>query len=345
MRIVLDAMGGDYAPAEPVAAALDAVANLGVEVILVGREEAVRPLVKGAWPAGLTLVHAPEVIGMDEPPVAAIRKKKESSMSVGLRLVKDGEAGAFVTAGSTGAAMAGGLLILGRLRGIERPALAVTLPTRDGRAYILLDMGSNMDASPRNLAQYAIMGSAYAEVALGVERPRIGLLNVGLEDEKGNELVKAASPILKTLPVNYTGYVEARDLPSRPVDVVVCDGFVGNVVVKYTEGLAMSLLGMVKDELLSGWRTKFGAMLAKPAFDRLRGRLDYSAYGGVPLLGLNGLLIKCHGSSKSLALWNGVRVARDFVRLGMQGKISGMIASVPLLDKRGDREKGATENG
>ncbi len=329
MRIVLDAMGGDHAPKEPVTAALESVSTLGVEVVLVGQEEVVRPLLPGPLPAGLTLVHAREVIGMDEPPVAAIRRKKDSSMSVGMRLVRNGEADAFVTAGSTGAAMAGGLFVLGRLRGIDRPGLAVTLPSGDGRAYILIDMGANMDSSPRNLAQFAIMGSLYAEVALGVERPRVGLLNVGLEDEKGNELVKATAPILKNLPINYTGYVEARDLPSRLVDVVVCDGFVGNVVEKYTEGLAMSLLGLIKQELLSSTRTKIGALLAKPAFNRLRRRMDYSEYGGVPLLGLNGLVIKCHGSSKATALYNGVRVARDFVRSGMQGKIAGMITSVP----------------
>lgn len=340
MRIVLDAMGGDHAPAQPVAAALDAVSTLGVEVVLVGREDAVRPLVRGAWPAGLSLVHAAEVVGMDEPPVTAIRRKKDSSMSVGLRLVKNGEADAFVTAGSTGATMAGGLFILGRLRGIERPGLAATLPTRDGHALILIDMGANMDSTAKNLAQFAIMGSVYAEAALGAERPRVGLLNVGLEDEKGNELVKAAASLLKTLPINYQGYVEARDLPDRPVDVVVCDGFVGNVVVKYTEGLALSLLGMVKEELLSSARTKIGALLAKPAFSRLRRRLDYSEYGGVPLLGLNGLVIKCHGSSRALALWNGVRVARDFVRSGMQEKIAGMIASVPPDENREGRKEG-----
>jgi glycerol-3-phosphate acyltransferase PlsX len=329
VRIALDAMGGDHAPAEPLAAALEAVRTLGVEVALVGREEEIRPKLPSPLPAGLTFVHASEVIGMDESPVAAFRRKRDSSIAVGLRLMKEGQADAFVSAGSTGALMAGGLLTLGRLKGVERPALGTVMPTRRGRGLVMLDIGANMDPSPRNLAQFAVMGSCYAEIALGIERPRVGLLNVGVEEEKGNELTKSADRLLRSLPINYAGFVEARDLPDPPVDVVVCDGFVGNVLVKYTEGLAGSLLGMIKEELLSGLRTRIGALLAKPAFGRVRRRMDYSEYGGAPLLGLSGLVIKCHGSSRMAALRNGIRVARDFAGSGVMEKIATVVATVP----------------
>ncbi|MDQ7793713.1 MAG: phosphate acyltransferase PlsX [bacterium] len=321
MRIAVDAMGGDHAPGDIVEGSRQAVAAYGHTVLLVGRPEAL-----GREPGeGLEVVPASEVIEFDEAPAMAIRKKKDSSIAVGLRLLKEGRADALVSAGSTGALMAGGLLMLGRLPGIERPALAGIMPGAGGRGMLMLDLGAHTDAGPEHLCQWAIMGSIYAEKVMGIPSPRVGLANIGTEPSKGNEAVKAAYPRLAASGLNFAGNVEGRDIPACPVDVLVWDGFVGNIVLKYTEGLATSLFGLMKEEFTRGLVSRVGALMLLGAIQRVKARLDYSEHGGAPLLGIRGAVIKCHGSSRALAIKNGIRVAAGFAAAGVNQLIAGSV--------------------
>lgn len=315
MKIIIDAMGGDNAPKSNVLGAMLAVdAFNDVEIILVGVEDKINEYLSKDYVERISVVNASEVIETEDEPVKAVRRKKASSLVVAANLIKEEHAEALISAGNTGALMTAGVLITGRIKGIERPALATVLPTTVGRGMLLLDSGANMDPSPEQLLQYAIMGNVYAKEVMGVNNPRIGLLNVGTEDTKGNELMKSTFPLLKEQKINFIGNVEARDLPAGICDVLIADGFSGNIVLKLTEGVAMSLLKMLKNELLSSTRTKLGALLLKPVFKNLKKMTDYSEVGGAPLLGLKGAFIKAHGSSNEVAIMNAVRQARLFIR-------------------------------
>jgi len=336
--IALDAMGGDYAPREIVRGAWEACRETGQKVILVGQDDVLRQeLDQLDNCAGLEIKHASEVIAMEEAPAAAVRRKKSSSVVVAAELVKSGEAAAMVSAGSTGATMAAAFLRWGRIPGIDRPAIASVLPTARGFT-ILLDVGANVDCKPKHLVQFAIMGSLYAQKIIGVKNPRVGLLNVGEESTKGNELTQETYPRLSNAGINFYGNIEGRDIFEGKVDVVVCDGFVGNVVLKTSEGLATVLMNMVKDEMQHSSLAKIGALLALPSLKNLKKRLDYSEHGGAPLLGVNGVAIVCHGSSKSPAVKNALYRARESAAAGLVGSIGAS------LDKT-DREVGLVNEG
>lgn len=315
MKIAIDGMGGDYAPREIVKGTLLAAErNPDVQLILVGRQEEMQPFLKSPLPQNLSLYEASEVVAMDEHPANAVRKKKDSSIVVATRLVKEGEADAVVSAGSTGAQMAAALLGLGRIKGIERPAIVTVLPTPKG-GKLILDVGANMDATPEQLCQYGQMGSIYAAKILGISNPRVGLLNVGGEEGKGNELTQKTYPLLKASPVNFIGNVEGRDVPRGKADVVVCDGFAGNILLKMAEGLAGVLFQQIKEKITSNTLRKLGALAVKPGLKEIAQMMDYAEYGGAPLLGVNGVSIICHGSSKAKAIFNGIRVAGECVQV------------------------------
>lgn len=323
MKIAIDAMGGDYAPEEIVKGTLRAVnAYPQVELILVGKYELIKPFLSYTEkPHNLTFLEASEIITMDEHPANAIRKKKDASIVVATRLVKEGKADAVVSAGSTGAQMAAALLGLGRVNGIERPAIATVLPTLAG-GKLVLDVGANPDAKPSHLLQYAMMGSVYAEKILWIANPRVGLLNIGSEESKGNELTQGTYPLLKEAPVNFIGNVEGREVPYGKVDVVVCEGFVGNVLLKTAEGLAGALFELIKEKITSSTMRKLGALAIKPGLKEIAQTMDYAEYGGAPLLGVNGISIICHGSSKEKAIFNAIRVAQDCVKTRLTELIS-----------------------
>lgn len=323
MRIAVDAMGGDYAPEEIVKGVLRAAqACPEVQLKLVGQKERIQPFLPNSLPKNLSLVEASEVVEMDEHPANAVRKKKDSSIVVATRLVKQGEADAVVSAGSTGAQMAASLLGLGRIKGIERPAIATVLPTPDG-GKLILDVGANLDASPEQLSQYGLMGSIYAEKILGIPNPRVGLLNIGSEEGKGNDLTQKAYELLKKAPINFLGNVEGRDVPYGRADVVVCEGFVGNVLLKTAEGLAGVLFEQIKEKITSTTIRKLGALAVKPGLKEIAQMMDYAEYGGAPLLGVNGISIICHGSSKNKAIFNAIRVARECVQVQLIAQIQG----------------------
>ncbi len=315
MRIALDAMGGDYAPGEIVEGAVEAaIAYPELEIYLVGQPEKIKAC-REDLPQNILIYPASEVIDMEEHPATAVRRKKDSSIVVATRLVKEGEADAVVSAGSTGAQMAAALFGLGRIKGIERPAIATVLPTAQG-GKLLLDVGANADAKPQHLFQYGLMGSIYAEKILRIKVPRVALLNIGAEETKGNELAQGAYELLKQAPVNFIGNIEGREVPKGEADVVVCDGFVGNVVLKFAEGLATALFGMIKEQIAATPLRKLGGALVKPGLKDVAKLLDYAEYGGSPLLGVNGISIVCHGSSKAKAIKNAVRVAKECVESG-----------------------------
>lgn len=316
MRIALDAMGGDYAPGEIIKGAVKAAqAYPRMEIILVGQSVRINPLLSNI-PANMSLLEASEVIGMDEHPAQAVRKKKDSSIVVATRLVKEKKADAVVSAGSTGAQMASALLGLGRVKGVERPGIATVLPTLAG-GKLVLDVGANPDAKPEHLLQYAQMGSIYAHHIMGIENPRIALLNIGTEESKGNELTQHAYPLLQASSLNFSGNIEGRDVPYGRADVVVCDGFVGNVVLKTAEGLAGALFELIKDKITSTPVRKLGALAVKPGLKEIARMMDYAEYGGSPLLGVNGISIVCHGSSKEKAIFNAIRVAGECAEAGL----------------------------
>ncbi|HWI55457.1 MAG TPA: phosphate acyltransferase PlsX [Desulfobacteria bacterium] len=315
MKIVVDAMGGDHAPAEIVAGAVEAVKELGIEVILVGEEEAVNRELSGhqAEKLPISVVHAPETIGMGEPPAVALRKKRNSSIVIATKLVKEGVGDAVVSAGSTGAAMGAALLGFGRIKGIHRPAIASVIPTLKGIA-LLLDVGANADSEPQNIQQFAVMGNIYSSKILGANKPRVGLLNIGEEETKGNPLYLEAFRLIKgTESINFIGNIEGREITTGVADVIVCDGFVGNVVLKFGEGLARDLMSMIKEELTKNFFVKIGAALVFSQAKELKKRIDYAEYGGAPLLGVNGVCIISHGSSHARAIKNAIRVAKECV--------------------------------
>ena len=328
IRVAVDAMGGDNAPAEIVKGAVEALkASTDLKVILVGQEEAVQQeLSKYQYDASrMEVVNATEIIEMAEPPVQAIRSKKDSSIVVAMKLVKNGEADAFVGAGSTGAVRVGGQLIVGRLKGVERPPLAPLLPTEKG-ASLLIDCGANVDARPSHLVQFAKMGSIYMENVMGVKNPRGAIVNIGAEEEKGNALVKETFPLLKACQdINFIGRIQARDIPSGYADVIVCEAFAGNIILKLYEGVGATLISMVKKGMMSTLRSKIGALLVKPALKTTLKKFDTSQYGGAPLLGLKGLVVKTHGSSKAVEIKNSILQCVTFVEQGMNDKIKAGI--------------------
>ncbi|MGB9887553.1 MAG: phosphate acyltransferase PlsX [Moorellales bacterium] len=314
MRIAVDAMGGDYAPGEVVRGAILAAKSGEAEIILVGRQDLLAAELEKLkdHARNITIVHAPEVIAMDDPPATALRRKKGSSIWVATELVRSGQAEALVSAGSTGAQMVAALLTLGRIEGIMRPAIATVLPTVAG-GKLMLDVGANVDCRPQHLLQFAQMGAVYAERILGLPNPRVGLLNIGTERTKGNELTLAAYELLAGSNLNFIGNVEPRDIPMGVADVVVCDGFVGNSLLKFGEGLATALLAMLRQELAHRPLARAGAALVFPALHSLWKKLDYAEYGGAPLLGVQGVSVVCHGSSKARAIENAIRVAKQCV--------------------------------
>jgi len=313
MRIAVDAMGGDNAPEAVVEGAVLAAREYGTHVVLVGDREILHDLLKrdGAGELPVTVKHASEVVGMHESPSVAVRRKRDSSLRVCFDLVKAGEARAAVSAGNSGAAMALGMLVLGRLEGVERPCIAALLPSLTG-STVVLDVGANVDCKPIHLVQFGIMGEVFCRYVLEVERPRVGVLSNGEEETKGTELTRSAHHALKHSSLNYVGYVEGRDIFPGTVDVVVCDGFTGNAVLKTAEGMAQALGQMLKEELGRTLLSKLGYLLARGAFRNIRRRVDYAEVGGAPLLGVNGVGIVSHGSSDARAIKNAIRVARDF---------------------------------
>jgi len=322
--VAVDAMGGDNAPGEIVAGALQALAkNENVKVILVGREDAIRGCLNGKiYDADrLSVIHASEVIETGDPPVASIRHKKDSSIVVGQRLVKDGMADAFVSAGSTGAVLVGGQLIVGRLKGVDRTPLGTLIPTMKG-VTLVIDCGANVDARSAHLVQFARMGSIYMENIMGIPNPTVGLLNIGVEEEKGNALVKETFPLLKACSdINFIGSVEAREIPAGCCDVVVCDAFVGNVMLKLYEGTAKALIGMVKQTFMTNLKTKLGALLIKNDLKRTLKPLDTAEHGGAPMLGLKGLVVKTHGSAKAKEVCNTILQCIAFKEQDIANKI------------------------
>ena len=328
INVAVDAMGGDNAPVEIVKGVVDAVhANDHVKVYLTGQEELVRrELEKYTYPADrIEVVNATEVIETAEPPVMAIRRKKDSSIVRALNLVKDGTCDAFVSAGSTGATLVGGQVIVGRIKGVERPPLAPLIPTEKGCA-LLIDCGANVDARPSHLVQFAKMGSVYMESVMGISNPRVGIVNIGAEEEKGNALVKETYPLLKNCPdIHFIGSVEARDIPAGAADVIVCEAFVGNVILKMYEGVGRSLIHKVKEGMMTSLRSKIGALLVKPALKETLKAFDLEQYGGAPLLGLKGLVVKTHGSSKAVEIKNSILQCITFSEQNINQKIKEKI--------------------
>jgi glycerol-3-phosphate acyltransferase PlsX len=324
VKIAVDAMGGDYAPRELVRGTVAALQKQeDLEVLLVGRpEELEAELEACGWEGagGIRIVPAQDVIAMDENPGLALRRKKEASVVVAARLVKEREAAAFVSAGNTGAAMGAALFQMGRIKGVARPAIASPFPTARGLC-LLLDAGANADARPVYLEQFAHMGAIYAENVWGIPNPRVGLLNIGSEAEKGNELSRETYQLLARSSLNFVGNVEGRELPAGVVDVIICDGFVGNIILKLAEGLAFALMERLKGELEAEFRTRLGAALALPAFRRFKKGLDYQEYGGAPLLGVKGICIISHGSSKARAIENAIGAAVAAVQRDVVAKI------------------------
>lgn len=330
VKVALDAMGGDNAPAEIVKGAIDALAlRDNLYVYVVGRQDLINTeLNRYSYDKSrLEVVDASEVIETAEPPVMAIRKKKDSSIVKAMNLVKDKTCDAFVSAGSSGAILVGGQVIVGRIKGVERPPLAPLIPTKDGVA-LLIDCGANMDARPSFLVQFAKMGSVYMKYVMGIDNPRVGIVNVGAEEEKGNALVKETFPLLKNCPdINFIGSIEARDIPLGGADVIVCDAFVGNAILKTLEGVGKMMIGMVKESLTANLKSKIGALLVKDSLKNSLKRVDVSEYGGAPLLGLNGLVVKTHGSSKAGEIKNTLIQCITFKEQNINDKIKEIIGN------------------
>ncbi|MBQ8231955.1 MAG: phosphate acyltransferase PlsX [Lachnospiraceae bacterium] len=328
VNVAVDAMGGDNAPVETVKGAVEAInQDKRVKVYLLGQEAVIKQeLQKYTYDASqLEIVHAQEIIETAEPPVMAIRKKKDSSIVKGMQLVKAGTCDAFVSAGSSGAVLVGGQVIVGRIKGVERPPLAPLIPTEKG-ASILIDCGANVDARPSHLVQFAKMGSIYMENVVGVKNPRVAIVNVGAEEEKGNALVKETFPLLKECKdINFIGSIEARDIPTGYADVIVCEAFAGNIVLKLYEGVAATLLKQVKAGLMTSLRSKIGALLIKPALKKTMKTFSLEEYGGAPLLGLNGLVVKTHGSSKAVEIKNSILQCIAFKEQKINQKIKEKI--------------------
>jgi len=332
--VALDAMGSDRAPKPEVEGAIQAARQYGVRVLLIGPESVVRPELERHHAASrlpIEIVHASEFITMEDK-VEAIRAKRDNSMRVGLRLVREGRASGFVTAGNTGAAMATAKIVLGAVPGVDRPALAAVFPTAPGNPAMLLDVGANVDCTPKNLEQFAVMGDVYFRAMYGKRPgspgPRVGLLSIGEEETKGNDLTREAFQLLKQLPLNFIGNVEGRDLYNGQVDVIVADGFVGNVALKISEGVANLVRTALKESLKATITRQVGALLSRSAFTDFKKRLDHTEYGGAPLLGVRGVCIITHGSSNANAMKNAVRVAAEFSRSGVNDSIERSLASL-----------------
>lgn len=324
VNVAVDAMGGDNAPVEIIKGAIAAVnESTNVKVFLVGQEEVVRKELSAyAYnQEQVEIVNATEVIETAEPPVMAIRRKKDSSIVKAMNLVKNGTCDAYVSAGSTGATLVGGQVIVGRIKGVERPPLAPLIPTEKGCA-LLIDCGANVDARPSHLIQFAKMGSVYMEHVMGVKNPKVAIVNIGAEEEKGNALVKETYPLLKNCPdINFIGSIEARDIPAGDADVIVCEAFVGNVILKLYEGVGATLIKKVKAGMMTSLRSKIGALLVKPALKQTLKAFDLEQYGGAPMLGLNGLVVKTHGSSKSVEIKNSILQCITFTEQNINEKI------------------------
>ena len=326
-RVVVDAMGSDHAPHPEIDGALAAARDFQIRVVLVGQPERVLPELKRCgWrkqgDRGVEFVEAAEVIGMDEPVATSVRRKKRSSLRIGAKIVAEGLADGFVSAGNTGAATATAKMVIGTLPGVDRPALAALLPTKAAKPVLILDVGANSDCKPYHMAQFAIMGDAYSRAVLGTQRPTVGLMSIGEEEAKGNELTKEAFPLLRDLSsLNFVGNVEGRDVFTGQVDVIVTDGFTGNVMLKLCEGLQEAVISMIRRELSASTITKAGAVLARPAFRNLKKRLDYAEYGGAPLLGVRSIVILGHGNSNARAIRNAVRNVKEFSERGAGERI------------------------
>jgi glycerol-3-phosphate acyltransferase PlsX len=326
LTIAVDAMGGDHAPKPEVEGAIQAAKTLGVKVVLVGREDVVRRELDSHEDSAslpIDVHHASEQITMHDSAARAVRSKRDSSLRVASRLVRDGCAQGFVSAGNTGAVMATAKMVQGVVPGVDRPALAGVFPTLSGSPVVMVDVGANVDCSPHMLAQFAIMGEMYSRVILRRENPRVGLLSIGEEEHKGNEMTRAATPLLKSLPLNFIGNVEGRDIYTGKADVIVCDGFIGNVALKVSEGLVEMIKSMLQESLEATITRKIGYVLSKAAFTDFKRRVDYAEYGGAPLLGVKGVCIICHGRSNTNAIKNAIRVAAEF----SSGKINQRIES------------------
>jgi glycerol-3-phosphate acyltransferase PlsX len=322
-------MGGDHAPREIVKGALLAAAEDPVEVILVGKEEVIRRELAelGARQQHIEIVDAREVVEMDDTALAPLRKKRNSSVRVAANLVAEGKAGAFVSAGNTGATWTSARAVIGMIEGVSRPALAAIVPSSKGHT-LLLDVGANVDAKPNHLREFAVMGHFYAQMVFGIEAPRVGLLSIGEEEGKGNELTKETYRVMKETGLNFIGNAEGRDVYNGNCDVVVCDGFIGNVVLKASEALGEMISKLLREEMTRSFKRKAGALLAKGAFDGLKKRIDYSEYGGAPLLGVKGGCIVCHGRSNAKAIKNAIRMARSFALNRIDVKIQGKISDL-----------------
>jgi glycerol-3-phosphate acyltransferase PlsX len=349
-RIAVDAMGADRAPKPEVDGAILAARHYDVEVLLVGQEPLIRQELKfhPLWRRlPIEIVHASEVIGMHEKAAKAVRAKRDSSMRVGLRMVRDGRADGFVSAGNTGACMAAAKMVLGALPGVDRPALAAVFPTAQGTATILIDVGANVDSKPENLQQFAIMGDVYFRTIFSgrfetASSPRVGVLSVGEEETKGNELTREAFKLIRELPLNFVGNVEGRDLFNGKADVLVCDGFVGNVALKISEGMAETVRFLLRQSLQATITRQVGFMLSRQAFVDFKKRLDYSEYGGAPLLGIKGVCIISHGSSNGNAIKNAIRVAAEFANSKLNRVIEQQIGDASRHLENGNRAAAAS---
>ncbi len=340
VKIVVDAMGGDNAPQDIVAGVMMALGGLGVEILLVGQTAAIREEMEGTTEIhGLTVIEAPDVIAMDDPPTEAVRNKPDASINVGLRLVRAGQADAFVTAGNTGAAMAAALLTLGRVKGISRPALATVFPTGENHVSILLDVGANADCRPIQMTQFAHMGAAYMQRMFDLPNPRVGLLSIGEEDSKGNQLVIEVNQSLRASKLNFIGNVEGKDLTRGVADVVVMDGFTGNVVLKTAEGMAELMFGELRKAVeLTPWNRAAGLILMSE-LRKVKRRLDYSEYGGAQLLGVDGVTVIGHGRSNARAVFSAIRAARDAVQNGVMDVMREVGQQVPARKGTGSDEE------
>lgn len=330
MKLALDAMGGDLAPAATVGGAVQAARELGLRIILVGREDEIREELErqgATGERGIEIHHAPDVVEMHDAPRVVFRRKDQSSLRVGARLVKEGEAVGLISAGNTGATMASMILETGKLEGLDRPGIAMIYPTEKNQA-VIIDVGANVDCKPHHLQQFAVMGSVYFRTVFGGDEPRVGILNIGEEEGKGNELTKGAHALLQDSGLNFVGNVEGKDLFHDAADVVVCDGFIGNVLLKVSENLAVTFGHFLEQAIRTSWLATAGFLLARPAIRTFMKRVDYSEYGGLPLLGSRGICIICHGRSNPKAIRNALRVASEFHQAGVNHRIEEMLSEL-----------------